>query len=100
MPRRAKRTTPAHGSPILYDTPPKRGRKSLKGKAAISDDELSEGGIAEMVHEKSGGKWTAFAERAKEPEYDEPAAENGDTGADENEDEDEEEDDEDLDEDV
>lgn len=69
---------------------------------AISDDELSEGGIAEMVHEQSGGRWTAFAERAEEPEPepeddDEPAEENGDAGADENGEEDE---DDEMDEDV
>lgn len=110
MPRRARRpvparAAPARGSPILNDTPPKRGRKSLNRKAAISDDELSEGGIAEMVHEQSGGRWTAFAERAEEPEPeddDEPAAGNGDAGADENDDEDEDDEDEDddMDEDV
>lgn len=105
MPRGAKRAAPARKSAVADDTTSKRGSKSLKRKTAISDEELSEGGRAEIVHEKSGGKWRAFAERAEEPESkdnDEPAAENGDAGAekDEAEDEGDEEDDEDLDEDV
>ena len=100
MGRGRKPAVPAGRPPVANHIPLKRNRKTLKGDVAISDDELSEGGLAEMVHEKSGGKWTAFAERAEEPkpmpEDDENAAENG--AADE--DDEEGEDDEDMDEDV
>lgn len=99
MPRPKRRTAPAKSTPTTNE-PEKRSEKVLRRTIAVSDDELSEGGIAEMVHERSGGRWTAFAEREQEEREDEkPVAENGDDGA-EDEDDEEGEDDEDMDEDV
>ena len=100
---RKKRPSAANSSPVT----PSRSSKVLKTKEVMSDDERSEGGIAEMVVQSSG-KWTAFGERSVQPEDEDEVAENGDDGADENDDDqgedqddDEEgEDDEDMDEDV
>lgn len=104
--RGGRRESPAR-SPATNDTPTKRNSKVLKRNTEVSDDELSEGGIAEMVHESSGGRWTAFAEHAEQSqsvEKEDPVAENGDAGEDKNEgqeeDEDDDEDDEDMDEDL
>lgn len=90
-------------SPTSSYKPTKSKMKKLKLTTAISDDEMSERDVAGMVHEKSGGRWTAFAERAEEEELEgrhddeEPAADNGNAGADEEGDEDEEDEEEDED---
>lgn len=85
-------------SPTSSYKPTKSKNKTLNHKAAISDDEMSERDVVKKVHEKSGGRWTAFAERAEEEEIEgrhddeEPAAGNGDAGAEEEGDEDDEDD--------
>lgn len=106
MPRRtkpARRADSSGASSPTSNCKPVKPKKVLKRKAAISDDEMSERDVVEMVHEKSGGRWTAFAERAEEEDLaghddEELAADTGDAGAEEegDEDEDDEEEDEDV----
>ncbi|SPO04946.1 related to chromatin-associated swi6 protein [Cephalotrichum gorgonifer] len=82
-------------SPVPKDKLAPKGKKVLKRKVALSDDELSDNPVAMPLH---GRKWTAFAEREEEDHFDDdaekpmPTAENGDADDVDEEEEEEEED--------